>query len=194
MKIETYEIEPQSTDIATLAADGEAREICEKLGLEGQLSLSNNESQTVFPYRVMTKLEQLVFELHCPNHTKLRDYKSEAIPVRVLQVAAHATDCKFLHHIRVWHPEDSRLDPVLVGYTSEYGGTLYLLARWGAVWKDFSILVKEAKAIWKQRRLAAIKRAEQDISMVKACLDTDADSLFSTGSSSSIKNSIYLTE
>lgn len=191
MKIEIYEIEPQDSEIATLAAEDEARDICEKLGLKGQLALSENESQTVFPYRVMTKLEQLVYDIHCPHKTKLEDYRSEAIPVRVLQVAAHATDCKFLNHLRVWHPEDAKLDPVLVGYMTEYGGGLYILARWGAVWKDFPTLVKEAKVIWKTRRQAAIKRAEQKFISVKATIDTDVDSLFTNGTDSDIETSVH---
>lgn len=179
MKIETYEIEPASTEIESLANDGEARLICEKLGLEGQLSLSNNESRTVFPYRVMTTLEQRVFQIHCPYQTKLQNYKSDAIPVRVLQVAAHATDCGFLHHIKVWHPREARLDPILVGHAGEYSGTLYLLARWGEVWKDWAVLLREAKAAWMLTRKAKLDKALKEVQSHQQTLQADADLFFS---------------
>jgi hypothetical protein len=179
MKIETYEIEPASSQIATLAEDGEHKELCEKLGLKGQLSLSNNESGTVFPYRRMTMVEQRVFEIHCPNKTKLSAYKSDAIPVRVLQVAAHAIDCGVTRHLSVWHPEEARLDPVLVGCTSEYSGELYLLARWGEVWKDFAQLLAEAKAIWTMRRTALLEKARRSIEGHAASVAPDADLYFS---------------
>lgn len=182
MKIETYEIEKPANEISALAADSEARELCEKLGLEGQLSLSNNESETTFPYRRMTKLEQRVFELHCPIKTDLQSYKSDAIPLRVLQVAAHAMSCNVLSKIYIWHPEEAHLDPVLVGYTSAYGGDLYLLARWGAVWKEFKVLVEEAKKMWIANRIAGIARAEKKLRDYKDSVALDANAIFSGSS------------
>lgn len=190
MKIETYEIEPETTEIGQLAADGEAREICERLGLSGQLSLSNNESNTVFPYRRMTRLEQVVFELHCPHKTRLEEYKSDAIPVRVLQVAAHATDCNFLKYITVWHPTDAKLDPVLVGNAGTYGNDLYLLARWGTAWKDFSVLLDEARTTWKRLRKAKLDKALREVQQAQATLDADAELYFSD-EHYSINNSVY---
>lgn len=175
MQIETYEIEPESTEIASLAADGEARMLCEHLGLTGQLSLSANESHTTFPYRVMTLTEQRVFDIHCPNQTRLADYKSDAIPVRVLQVAAHATNTGFLHHIKVWHSNDAKLDPVLVGYKTEYSGPLYLLARWGQVQKNFETLLEEAKTLWMKKRVANLKKALKELETCLVCYDADAE-------------------
>ena len=190
MKIETYEIEPQSTEIGQLAADGEARMICERLGLGGQLALSDNPSETAFPYRHMTRLEQVVFEFHCPIKTDLKSYKSESIPVRVLQVAAHAHDLHFLKAIKVWHPKDARLDPVLVGYTSEYGGDLYLLARWGAVWKDFQDLLSEAKIGWAKQRKAKLEKASKEVDAKLATVDADAEIYFSEDPSG-VDSAIY---
>lgn len=162
MKIETYEIEPPSSEIGQLAADGEARMICEKLGLRGQLALADNESQTPFPYRRMSLIEQRVFEYHCPVKTPLNDYRSDAIPVRVLQVASHALDCNVLKRIEIWHPKEAKLDPVLVGIGGEYGMEPFLLARWGAVWKEFAVLLDEAKRGWVDLRRARLERAVRE--------------------------------
>lgn len=189
MKIETYEIEQPSQEIEQLAQDSEARELCEKLGLSGQLALSNNESATVFPYRRMTATEQKVFELHCPIKTKLDQYKSDAIPLRVLQVAAHAISCNVLHAVYVWHPKESRLDPVLVGYTSNYGGDLYLLARWAQVWKEFDLLLEEAKNIWQSKRIAQLKKAQAEVERSLTTVESDWD-IFLHGESYELTTSV----
>lgn len=179
MKIETYEVEPADTEIATLANDGEALAICESLGLTGQLSLSDNESATVFPYRRMTAIEQRVFEIHCPIKTELKNYKSDPIPVRVLQVAQHAMSCNFCKEFYVWHPRDARLDPILTGHTLNlYSGEIYLLARWGAVWKEFDQLLSEAKAIWRERRIAKIQKARAEVDLHTNNVDADTNLYF----------------
>lgn len=163
MKIETYEQELQSTEIGQLAADGEYAILVDQLDLKGQKSLLNDTGEQPFPYRRMTEIEKHVFEFHCPHKTSLAEYKSEVIPVRVLQVAAHALSLKFLNHIRVWHPKDAKLDPVLVGYTTNYGGDLFLLARWGVVWKEFPVLLEEAKIGWQKLRLAKLNKAKGEV-------------------------------
>lgn len=179
MKIETYEVEPAETEIESLANDSEARAICESLGLAGQLSLSDNETETTFPYRRMTAIEQRVFEIHCPIKTPLESYKSDPIPVRVLQVAQHAKSCNFCKVFYVWHPKDARLDPILTGHTdSIYSGEAYLLARWGAVWKDFDQLLTEAKAIWRKRRVAKIKNSISKLEGHLNGADSDTDLFF----------------
>ena len=178
MKIETYEIEPASTEIETLANDGEAKMLCEELGLTGQLSLVDNKEATFFPYRHMTNIEMRVFKVHCPMQTNLTSYKSDVIPVRVLQVAAHALKLGKLHHIEVWHPKDAKLDPVLVGYTTQYGGDLYLLARWGEAWKDFTVLLSEAKKHYMSVRKAKLDKAVQELAQHQRNLSQDTDLFF----------------
>lgn len=179
MKIETYEVEPAETEIEGLANDSEARAICESLGLTGQLSLSDNETETTFPYRRMTAIEQRVFEIHCPIKTELAKYKSDPIPVRVLQVAQHAMSCGVCKEFYVWHPKDARLDPILTGHTQNiYSGEIYLLARWGAVWKEFDQLLAEAKTIWREKRIAQIKKSIFELEGHIKGVDSDADLFF----------------
>lgn len=194
MKIETYEIEQHDNDVTQLLDDATYLNLVEELGLEGQkkqfIDVDNKES-VVFPYPRMTQLQQRVFEIHCPHKTKLVEYKSEMIPVRVLQVAQHALSCRFLKDLYVWHPTDAKLDPVLVGTAGSYGNDLYLLARWGAVWKDFPTLLREAKAEWKRIRGAKLKKAEQEIALAKAGLDSDTELHFSEGSGNFVSSSVY---
>lgn len=182
MKIETYEIEPvDQTEIQALAADGEVSLIIDKLGLDGQRALLGNPSGTPFPYRRMTKKEQRVYEFHCPIKTELAKYKSDIIPLRVLQVAAHVAELGFCDKgLWVWHPEDAKLDPVLVGLRAEhpFGLSIYILARWGAVWKDFNQLLTEAKAGWITKRQAAIKKTEHELRQAKECVTSDAELFF----------------
>jgi hypothetical protein len=186
MKIETYEVEETNSEIATLAADGEAMELIEKLNLVGQLELTDTKTSTRFPYRKMTKLEHLVFKLHCPEETEISRYRSSIIPIRVLQVAALANEQVghggLLNAIKVWHPEDAKLDPVLVGHTSNYGGEFFLLARWGEVWKDFATLAQEAKAMWIMRRRASLSKVVKEAELERDNIEATADSVFTTGS------------
>lgn len=192
MKIETYEVEAiDQTEMQALAADGEAALLIEKLGLEGQKMLLDTPSATPFPYRTMTKQEQKVYEFHCPIKTELCKYKSDFIPLRVLQVAAHAKDLKFCDKgLWVWHPEDAKLDPVLVGLKKDgqWGERVYILARWGQVWKDFAQLLKEAVASWTVIRKAKLAKAQQELDSAKATANTDADLYFA---GQSVDSSLY---
>lgn len=193
MKIKTYKIEPLSqTEIQALAHDGEAAMLIEQLGLEGQKNVTS-KTGTPFPYRVMTEEEQKVYTFHCPIHTKLEEYSSDFIPLRVLQVAAHAKALDVCNKgLWVWHPKEARLDPVLVGKASIPGQQrdekLYLLARWGQVWKEFKQLLAEAKTGWIAKRKAAIKKADAEFTNLKTTSETDAELYFQ---GESVTTSIY---
>ncbi len=148
MQIETYEIEDNPSEAATMAQDSEAIELCEKLGLTGQLKLTDKETDTRFPYPRMTAAQAVVYDLHCPIHTLITDYSSGIIPLRVLQVAAYLKEHPLCKRLEVWHPKDPKTDPLLVSWTATYGGDSYLCARWGDVLKPWGQLVEEAKPLW----------------------------------------------
>lgn len=175
MKVETYEIEEVTGELGNMAADSEAAELVAKLGLTGQQTLMDPDTETRFPYREMTAQEKLVFELHCPQKTKLEDYKSGIIPLRVLQVAAFCKDMSQVKFMEVWHPQDARLDPVLVGRTDGWGGKFYLLARWGEVWKDLPELVSDARPIllakMKVRAVTAAREAQSFLDVLEERVD-----------------------
>lgn len=185
MKIETYEVEPvDQSEMQALAADGEAALLIQELGLDGQKALLETPTATPFPYRHMTEQEQKVYEFHCPIKTELRKYQSDFIPLRVLQVAAHVKNLGFCDKgLHVWHPKDAKLDPVLVGLRSipgqQWGQEIYILARWGAVWKDFATLLKEAITGWCATRRAKIDKAQQELESSKKTVEADAQLFFS---------------
>lgn len=86
MLVETFELEEVAEQPPELEAEAVA--LIEKLGLDGQ--------QTRIPYRKMTEEETFVYGILCPMRTPLKKYKEGPIPLRVLQVAAHATDVGML--------------------------------------------------------------------------------------------------
>jgi hypothetical protein len=152
MQIETYEIE-ESTE-CTPEQDAEAIGLIEKLGLKGQEELVRKTDATTgkrLQYPEMTAQEIAVYRAIFPVKTALKSYSHGIIPVRVLQVAAHAFE--FCDGLQVWHKKHRDPDPLLVGYKGhEWSPSKFIrLARWGDALKDFSELVKDARVIIKQQ-------------------------------------------
>lgn len=148
MQIETYELEEQGSG-ADAVVEAEAMEIAQKLGLEGQLSLTKpkEDGGVRFQYPEMTAQELAVYKAVFPARTDIKRYDGGVIPVRVLQVAAHALE--FCDSVEVWHKKYPDPDPVLVGRIGpDYSPKkTFRLARWGEALKDFSELMKEAEEI-----------------------------------------------
>lgn len=172
MQIETYEIEESKEELALLAADSEAIELIDKLGLAGQKKLSNGKTVTRFPYRKMTKEESSVYGLLFPKRSLLEDYSDGIIPVRVLQVAAHAKETGFLSKMVVWHPENADIpDPILVGSRPDpvhsWIEEVFILARWGTALESLEVLAKKAKAVW-------LNKVKADLARAKARIEADA--------------------
>lgn len=164
MQVETFECEETATE--PVDASAEAIALIEQLGLTGQQKLLTKSSETTSrcPYRKMTKDEAFVYGMLCPQKTLLAEYGDEPMPLRVLQVAAHAKDLDFFEDLHVWHRESADIkDPVLVGSKKEpgkYGSTtcLYILARWGEVLDEWPALSKAALARWKEKSTAAFNK------------------------------------
>lgn len=172
MVVETYEVEEVKN--ATVEQDVEARELVEALGLEGQAKLYNppteDSGERPFPYRKMTAQEKWVYELLLPIKTKLKNYEDGAIPLRVLQVAAHAAkliegrggEC----NLYVWHPQNADYkDPLLVlreggDWTAQ---KYWILARWGEELEEFAVMANRAKEHYKQLCLAKLEECKQQI-------------------------------
>jgi hypothetical protein len=155
MLVETYEC--QETASEPIEACQEAVEIMEKLGLAGQKELLRKDELDVvrrLPYREMTADEQFVYGMLCPVKAKLKDYRSSPIPLRVLQVAAHAEQAMQFRELIVWdRGTAAEKDPVLVGMKPseiasqrEYSwyDRPFILARWGDELEAFVVLLKRA--------------------------------------------------
>lgn len=176
MIVETFEIEETKTDAGIMASDAEAAELIEKLGLEGQRTLLNSDTLTRFPYRKLTQQEGFVYKILCPRTCELKDYKDGIIPVRVLQVAAHAIETGYLNRVEVWYPNNADIkDPVLVGIKGESRSDKeqFLLARWGKELppiEELEVVALKMRRASLRSKLATIKsKVEGDL----AALDTE---------------------
>lgn len=185
MLVETFE----ATEVDSQGVpecDDAAVALIEQLGLSGQQKLlqrREGDSGTKVlrsPYCKMTADEQAVYGFLCPKQTTLHKYEDGPIPLRVLQVAAHATE--FFEEIRVWSPKEARIkDPVLVGYTdkNQYGNFegLFILARWGEVLEDFGVLTKRAgesaKASFKAGLEEVIAKCQQALASIPHTADSE---------------------
>lgn len=169
MQVETFEQVETVGGQAEELSSPEAMELIEVLGLQGQQQMfsrrevADGDVVTRSPYRTMTTEEQHVYSVLCPQQTDITAYASAPIPVRVLQVAAHAKP--FFKSLQVWHPRDAQTkDPVLVGVqvtNRTFGNgltfpqeTRFILARWGEVLLPFAECVEEARA----KLLASVNR------------------------------------
>jgi hypothetical protein len=155
MLVETYEC--HETAAEPIEACEEAVSIMESLGLDGQKELLRKDENNVtrrLPYREMTADEQFVYRLLCPVAAELKEYRSSPIPLRVLQVAAHAQQTGQFRNLVVWDRGSAAVkDPVLVGMKPSatspnysWNDTPFILARWGEELEAFATLLKRAIA------------------------------------------------
>jgi hypothetical protein len=175
MQVETYEVESvEQSEMQALAAEGEALELIESLGLEGQKSLVNKDTGSILPYRFITKQERFVFKTLFPQECKIEEYKDGPIPLRVLQAVAHVKSLarEDMAYIQVWYPRQGIDDPVLVARPNSYRDPVYLLARWGQALLPFEELlekaIKEQKAIVK----AKLAKMKHEVDAAMATLDS----------------------
>ena len=145
MEVQTFETTEVTSSMQADDID-KIKALTESLELTGQKTLLTSDN-TRFVYRKMTREEANVYGLLCSQRTKLEDYADQVIPLRVLQVAAHAKALNFFRFLTVWHPESAEVkDPVLVGFAgeSDYSGAYYILARWGETLEPFETLKEKA--------------------------------------------------
>lgn len=185
MQVETYEV-TEVDSVGTVECDQEAVALIEQLGLDGQKKLlkkGDDGTTTRCPYRKMTADEKFIYEKLMPRKTKLYDYSDGPIPVRVLQVAAHAVD--LFEFVYVWHPENGdEKDPVLVGVNGEEFSTqreFFILARWGEELAPLSELAKKAAAKYRETLKANCAKAIAEIKTLVESLDGTPDGALVSG-------------
>lgn len=183
MKVETYEeisLDEQQGDVINELVSEEAIALIESLDLGGQRALverasaGEEELLTRNPYRLMTLEEQRVFAVLCPLRTPIERYGDGAVPLRVLQVAAHAKP--MFKRLEVWHPASAEIkDPVLVGIRQHpersWQTQEFILARWGSVLEPFEMLRAQAFELLRAKTASALSRAEAEVQGWKANLD-----------------------
>lgn len=191
MQVETFE------DITTDEQNGqrineevseEALALIDTLGLEGQRSLVHRATVGVdevverrMPYRQITLEESRIYQLVMPEKTDLSSFDLGPIPLRVLQVAAHAKP--MMDELVVWHQANVKEDPVLVGHTgSPYSRErkTYILARWGEVLVPLDELRVKARDILLAKMKLAISEGRAEIDQFESTLK-DAAAVFLQG-------------
>lgn len=191
MQIETYECQEVTE---TLEQSEEAKALVESLGLSEQRKFYTPSEQPVFPYRKMTAQEKIVYHTILASYAELSKFGESAVPLRVLQVAAHAAQCfqDKQHKLIVYHsPNADVKDPLLtLRVGSDYTYEEYILARWGEVLDNFNTLKEHAKKIW-----IATKRQEtaEGMSKLKSfdeSLEKQADLVMEAGKDKSFYVSI----
>jgi len=128
----------------------EALELIQKLGLEGQKAMTSKTDTEIItrcPYRKMTIKEVRVYEHLYPSKIEIEDYRDSMIPLRVLQIAAHAKELNIYQKIEIWCEKGKPTDPLLVGNlkAGQYETHYHILARWGDTLESFDILYEKAK-------------------------------------------------
>lgn len=187
MEVETYEV--LSLDVRAdgtvfnETVDAEAIALVETLGLEGQKrwTQESNDTEPVVtrvPYRRVEAREVVVFRTLFPQEIPIERYSAEPIPLRVLQVAAHAKDLGL--ELYVWCPNDSQVDdPVLIGKrkdpTASWRKESLLLARWGRALLPFEELQEKAKKIIISQARLAISSAKAEIASLEASFSEHAN-------------------
>ena len=177
-QVETFECTEVSSD--GVAPDAATIALIESLGLTGQKSMINKEAGLVCPYRKMKADESFAYGVLCGTKTPLKDYCDEQIPLRVLQVAAHANTLDIFTRLEVWHTQNADVkDPVLVGVRekSPYSFEYFLLARWGEMLEPIATLLKMAadkqREVFLSEARAALAEAESDIRLIEKAAASD---------------------
>ena len=179
MLVETYEtVEIDSS--GKVECEQEAIDLIDQLGLDGQCRLVKGEGddQLRIPYAKVTKEQSRVIKSVCPKETKIYDYEDGLIPLRVLQVAAHAKE--LFDIVYVWHPENAdEKDPYLIGANNNVGRynttEYFLLARWGEELLPWAELKAKAAEKIRQLRHAALQKVIGEAKAELAALEDMGD-------------------
>lgn len=135
MEIETYEqneITPEGIE-----SNEEQIALINELGLEGQQSLISGDGVDLCPYPLMTDEERYIYKTILPKKSSIEEYKDGPIPLRVLQVIAHAKTLDTFKYLYIYsEPSIDVDDPILIGTNESYwdldhNNPVWLLARWG---------------------------------------------------------------
>lgn len=190
MEVETFEVlesaEMQSPEFAE-----EAVRLIEELGLDGQAKLLSKRDDggtvTLNPYRRITVEEEFVYRTLCPSTSTPETYESGAMPLRIMQVYAHAKSLGIYESFQVWHPTDFTVkDPVLVGITKDPVQTwrteTYLLARWGETLDSFATLRQQAARKYRATILSKLNDAKAKVTQALATInESDDEAILAVG-------------
>lgn len=136
IQVESFVPDEFASDLEDPSTLESRQALINKLGLTGQKSTTTAEPMS-FP--VATLRQAAVIQALYPTSTALINYTAQSLPLRVLELADRAS----IHFgcLTVWHSEDSREGPFLIGTAkSYYENPKYLICRWGTPLKSWSEL------------------------------------------------------
>jgi hypothetical protein len=144
--------------------------LVERLGLEGQGKLKTNDG--LMPYPEMTADQKFILDVLTPSHVNIKKYQRTAIPLRILQIAAHADSLGFFESLQVWDTAGVDKDPILVGCKAynEY----YLLARWGEHLDNWTLMYQKATEKAKNEMTGKLSQLLSDVQSRLARLKSGA--------------------
>jgi hypothetical protein len=182
MEVETYEV--TETTSAGPECDAESLKLIEQLGLTAQMDRITAPAgdKSINPYRLMTRQEEQVYKLLMPKVCELKQYADGPVPLRVLQVAAHAAD--HFDFLAVWCPETGpKDDPLLIGqnnhpsYRTSFsmGRENFILARWGDCLLPFEKMTEKAAKIARARVADKINQMSNELRAAIDSLPTMSD-------------------
>ena len=173
MLVETYEVNEIDAH-GKVECDSEAVELIDQLGLSGQRRLisDDGDSPQRLPYPKMTLEQKRVIKAICAEESAIGDYTDQIIPLRVLQVAAHAKD--LFDELLVWYPKNAdEKDPYLIGLNRprEYAKDFFILARWGEELLAWDELKSKAVCKIRELRKSAMLKIRQEVEAALAVID-----------------------
>lgn len=194
MQVETYEV-TELDATGELECEADAVNLIEELGLTGQQELISGHGKTKqrMPYRKMTAEEFRVYDTIFERKANIKTYGDEPIPLRVLQVAAHAKDV--YDELQVWHKPNADIkDPILVGVKKGAGygeRELFLLARWGDILQPWGEIVKLAAGILRENLRNVLQETIDTATSRLAAMGSVPDEAFARGDKHTLLPTVY---
>jgi len=145
MKTEIF-IEPELAELESAEVSAEWSAICQELGLDGQVKLSEKSPELKPPpYRAIDQRTERIIRTLCPEKMPVASYSASAIPLDIVQEIKKCVDNEWYHSLYIFFDNKSP-DPFLVGrLTAEWNSPWHLIARWGDELLPFEEL--ELKAV-----------------------------------------------
>jgi hypothetical protein len=187
--VETFEqTEEAASGVKEEDRNEEALALIEKLGLEGQQQMIKKKETGVVlrcPYRQMNVTELRVYEALYPQKTTIARYNQGMIPLRVLQVAAHAKSLECFKEIQIWGEKSVPKDPILVGLMQNpersWSEDVFILARWGNALEAFEVLRERARKTLAAQYKAQCEKTQSECAKILSCLEAIAEEHLSGG-------------
>ena len=164
VRVASYLLKETEDLVVSEEALTEWTQAAERLGLEGQLTLTKEEKSPI-PFLHMNRRLKGVFKVLCPSKVEVKGFKVSAIPLEVMRLLELSEREGYFERVEVcW--DDEKQDPIAVGHSVEKES--YLIARWGAEAKSLEQLEREA---YERCKRSTKMRLEEKMAECKHKLD-----------------------